>query len=154
MEACNFWLNVTNDQLLASVYVTLLFIIVLACAIGINTYRLIMKNRPLKGKLVSILMILGGIIGISLSYPHYKVEDALLNNYQYITGTTTGFCDVPLRGEGISYNYEWNGKLYYGCRTFHPIERNQIIANGGKYQVRFTSDFPEEGRMDFSSPLP
>jgi hypothetical protein len=42
-----------------------------------------------------------------------------------------------------------NGQQIRRCNTYHPISKDSIVAIGGKYKVRFSKEFPEEGRMNF-----
>lgn len=144
------FLNIVSDEaLLTSQVVKSILFVLVVVGIAYNLYRII-KAESQKRRLINSVIFVLLLIVIVIVYKEFRLEAELLNHPKYVSGTTVGYCSVFARGEGIKFEYELNGKKYCNCNTFHPISRDSILIPGGKYFVRFSDKFPEEGRMDFT----
>ncbi|MCF8451859.1 MAG: hypothetical protein K9G42_01575 [Pedobacter sp.] len=139
---------VTDEELLTSQIVKSILLINIALGIMYNLYRLFGKEST-KRKMINFALFALLSVTIILVYRVYRIEAALLNNSNYVSGITLGYCSVFALGTGIEFEYEVNGQKFSCCNTFHPISKDSIVAIGGKYSVRFSKKFPERGRMNF-----
>ncbi len=144
---------VTDDELLTSQIVKTILLIILAIGIIFNLYR-VFKNelrvrKIINGFILAILLCISFLV-----FRQYRLEAALLKNPHFVPGTTLGDCRVFAEGRGVSFEYIVNGRKYIVCNTFHPLSRDSIKVPGAKYRVRYAPEFPGEGRMDFSKPIP
>lgn len=145
-------ISVTDDQLFVTKYVTLIAFILLLSGVAINTFKFFRADSG-KKKLRRIIII---IVLALLSLPVMRVfdiENNLLNNAKYTTGTTTGYCNVFAKGEGVEFEYEVNGRIYINCNTFHPTPKDEIKVPAGRYRVRYSEKYLGKGRMDFNKPV-
>lgn len=139
---------VTDDELLASQIVKTIFLVILSGGIIFNLIQFFRtENRKRKVISAGALLILSVVS--YFVFNAYRVEGSLRNEYQYVPGITIGYCTKFALGEGIEFEYEVNGKKYSNCNTFHPISKDSIIVPGGKYSVRCSDKYPDEGRMNF-----
>lgn len=143
------FLNIVSDeQLMTNQIVKTIFLIILSGGIVLSFYR-IYKNSTLNKKLLHtvLLLIISTVFYFVLKA--YKIEAELLKKPKYVIGKTVGYCKT-FGKSNIDFEYEINGKIFEGCDAYSPISPNAIIANGGKYYVRYSEKYPEKGRMDFS----
>lgn len=143
---------VTDEQLLTSQIVKTILLIILAGGIVFNIYKLFKTPVFLKRILHFFLVVSLSVI-VFFVFKVYKTDAAMLKNFEYVTGTTIGYCNVFAEGEGIRFEYEINGVKYSNCNTFHPIAKNNIIVPNGKYTVRVAKKYPDKGRMIFNKPV-
>ena len=145
-------ISVTNDQLFVTKYVTLIAFVLLIIGATVYIFKFFRAGSG-KEKLKKIIV---AIVFVLLSLPVMRVfdiENNLLNNAKYINGTTTGYCNVFAKGEGVEFEYEVNGRIYINCNTFHPIPKDDIKVPDGKYYVRYSEKYPDIGRMNFNKPV-
>lgn len=143
-------LNIVSDEeLLVSQIIKIILLIISGTGILYNIRRIFQRGTK-SAKLFQSAML--AVLGVVLFFliRAYRIESALLGQSLYAPGTTLGYCEVIAEGQGISFEYEVNGKKILNCNTFHPIVKNSIKVPGGKYWVRYSSRFPDKGRMDFS----
>lgn len=144
--------TVTNPQLLATKYVTLIFIGILVLGMILNVRQLF--NAELYGtrirKFIFTALLASGIYPV---FRIYQVESSLLASNKYVPGITTGYCEVFALGNGVAFEYKVNGITYKGCDTYHPISKDSITVPHGKYYVRYAEDYPAEGRIDLNKPV-
>lgn len=139
---------VNNEELLTSQIVKGILLIILTSGIIYNFYRFLREDTS-KKKIINFgLFVLLTAISVFV-FKAYRVELALLKRPEYVTGTTIGYCSVFALGAGIEFEYYANGQKIRCCNTYHPISKDSIVAIGGKYIVRFSGEFPEDGRMNF-----
>lgn len=142
---------VTDEELIASEVVKTILLILIVVGIVYNLVRLIRvstkSRKPLNFIILLFLFILVFFVG-----REYLVEGAMLKNPQYVKGTTIGYSSVFALGKGIEFEYEINGKKFRNCNTFYPVAKDSIKVPGGEYSVRYSQNFPYEGRMDFQRP--
>lgn len=141
--------TVTNSQLLATKYVTLIFMGLLILGSLINIRQLIKeKQKDTRIRKAVFIAILGSLI-----YPVYNiydVESSLLASDKYATGITTGLCEAFALGNGVEFKYTISGVTYTNCDAYHPISIDSIIVPDGKYYVRYADKYPEQGRIDLT----
>ena len=143
-----FFLVVTDLELLASQAVKFILLALLLFGGGLNLFK-VWKERQINRKVIRGTIT---IVLFALSIPVIKwiqIEGSLLNSGEYTVGTTIGPCQVFAKGSGIEFEYEVEGKKYRNCNTFHPISINDITVPNGKYLVRYSDQYPGEGRIDF-----
>lgn len=145
--------NVTDEQLTASTYVTLLFMVILTGTILLNGWWLV-RRRSLKAKIFHAFAI--GFLGTVFYYAYgqYQIERHLLYHPMYVTGSTLEYGSVFLKGEGVVFEYTVQDRTYRNCNTFHPIPKSQIVVPDGRYMVRYAEGFESEGRIDLRRPAP
>jgi hypothetical protein len=102
-------------------------------------------KRIVRG-MMALLLILPMFFLVKWIY----IEDQLLREPAYTTGTTLGPCSAAGRGKGLEFEYEVNGVTYLNCNTYHPIPLQDIVAVGGRYRVRYSARFPGSGRINFN----
>lgn len=142
-------LNIVNDEeLLTSQIVKGVLLIILASGIIYNFYRFFREGTS-KKKIINFGLFTLLTVFFVFVFKAYRVESALLRSQEYVTGTTTGYCSVFALGAGIEFEYFVNGQRIRCCNTYHPISKDSIVAIGGKYKVRFSKEFPKDGRMNF-----
>lgn len=139
---------VTDEELLTSQIVKTILLIIVALGIIYNLYRFFLEKTPKKKAINFVLFALLSVLTVFV-YNAYRVEAALLKNPEYVPGITLGYCSVFALGAGIEFEYEVNGQKIRCCNTFHPISRDSIKVPGGKYRVRYSEKFPDEGRINF-----
>ena len=139
---------VTDDELLTSQIVKIIFIFILSGGIIFNLIRFF-KTENKKIKIINAIAFLVLSIVLCFVFNAYRIEGNLLNHPKFVPGITIGFCTKPALGEGIEFEYEVNEKKYSICNTFHPVSKDSIIVPGGKYMVRYSEKFPDAGRMNF-----
>ncbi len=144
----NIFLTVTDLELTASQAVKVIFVLILTFGVVLNLFKAF-KASALRWKILRISIALFFMV-VALPVIHWiRIEGSLLSTPMYTTGTTLGFCPVFAKGKGIEFEYEVNGNKYRNCNTFHPIPIDSIEVPDGKYLVRYSVRFPEEGRIDF-----
>lgn len=142
-------LNIVTDQeLLTSQIVKSILLIVVALGSIYNLYRLFGKEST-KRKMINFVFFALLSVTIILVYRAYRIDAALLNNPDYVSGITLGYCSVFALGAGIEFEYEVKGQKFRCCNTFHPISKDSIVVPGQKYMVRYSEIFPDDGRMNF-----
>lgn len=114
-----------------------------------NLFRIVRVETNRK-KLFHLCILIVLSASFFLVFKQYRIEAALLQNPEYVLGTTIGYCNVFAKGQGIEFEYEVNGKKFINCDTFHPISKDSIVVPGGKYIVRYSKEIPDEGRMNFN----
>lgn len=143
------FLNIVSDeQLMTNQIVKTILLIILSGGIVLNFYR-IYKNSTLNKKLLHTVLLLIISTIFYFVFKAYKIEAELLKKPIYVVGKTIGYCNV-FGKSNIDFEYEINGKIFKGCDAYSPIPQTAIIAIGGKYYVRYSEKYPENGRMDFS----
>lgn len=140
---------VTDDELLTSQIVKTILLCIIGAGIFYNLVKIINTESKVKKIINSIIFTILSF-AIIFVIKEYRIESALLNKPEYVSGTTIGFCNVYAKGQGIEFEYEVNGRKFHNCNTFHPVSKDSIVVPGGKYQVRYSRKFPGSGRMDFS----
>lgn len=143
---------VTDDQLLTGQIVKTILLVILAGGIILNVSR-ILRSFSFKKNIVNLIILITLSTIFIFVIKAYLLEAALLRNYVYVPGITIGYCNVFAEGRGISFEYDFNGKKFHNCNTFHPLSSDSIIVPNGKYRVRVAKKFPEKGRMDFQKPF-
>ena len=146
------YLTVTDLELLASQVVKVLAIAILVSAAVINIAKAL-RVRSAKYQLGRVVISIGLLIISFLILQWVFIEGSLLNSDQYVIGTTIGLCHVFVRGQGVEFEYQLDGQTYRNCNTSHPIPIGEINAAGGKYYVRYSTEYPEFGRIDFQKPV-
>jgi hypothetical protein len=142
-------LNIVNDEeLVTSQIVKGILLIILISGIIYNLYRFFREGSPKIKKINFALFVLLMVFSMFV-FKTYRIESGLLKSPEYVTGITSGYCSVFALGAGIEFEYQVNGQQIRRCNTYHPISKDSIVAIGGKYKVRFSKEFPEEGRMNF-----
>lgn len=144
--------NVTTDELGASVAVQSLILLLLAFFTLRNLVKLARGgegNRSIRR--VSATVVLALLLVPMTRF--YNLEIRLLLAPQYTTGTTMGICQAIARGKGIEFQYQVDGTSYTNCSTFHPRKIDEIEVPKGRYQVRYSQQYPGKGRMDFGKPI-
>lgn len=139
---------VTDEELLTSQIVKSILLINIALGIIYNLYRLFGKEST-KRKMINFVLFALLSVTIIFVYRAYRIEAALLNNPDYVSGITLGYCSVFALGTGIEFEYEVKGQKFRCCNTFHPISKDSILVPGQKYMVRYSEIFPGAGRMNF-----
>ncbi len=142
---------VTDDQLLTSEIVKTILLVILAGAIILNLFKMI-RAETLKKRMTNLIIPVSLVVIFVLVLKVWLIEAALLKNYVYVPGITTGYCHVFAEGRGVAFVYEINGKKFHNCNTFHPVPEDSIRVPGGKYSVRVAKRFPDKGRMNFQKP--
>jgi hypothetical protein len=144
----NIFLTVTDLELTASQAVKVIFVLILIFGIVFNLFKAF-KADTVKWKILRVGMALFFMVVVVPVFKWIRIEGSLLSSPKYTAGTTIGFCQAFAKGKGIEFEYEVNGREYRSCNTFHPIPIDSIEVPGGRYLVRYSEQFPEEGRMDF-----
>ncbi|MFZ1799776.1 MAG: hypothetical protein WAU24_07910 [Chitinophagaceae bacterium] len=139
---------VTDDELLTSQVVKAILLCLMVAGIMYNLYRIVRSGSKVNKVINSFFFIFLTVI-VFFVIKQFRVEEALLESPVYVQGTTIGYCNVFAEGQGIEFEYEVNGRKFNNCNTFHPVVKDSIIVPGGKYIVRCSKKFPENGRMDF-----
>ena len=143
---------VTDEELLVSEVVKTILLIIISIGLILSLIRIIKsdsKSRQIINSIIFIsLLLFAFFVG-----KEYMVEGALLNNSTYVKGTTIGYCSVFGLGKGIEFEYEVNGRKFRNCNTFYPISKEKIKVPGGIFNVRYSQNFPDKGRMDFKRPV-
>lgn len=139
---------VTDEELLTSQIIKTIVLCLAGAGIIYNLIKIIRTDSQKKRIINSIIFIILSV-AVWLVMKEYRVEAALLKNPTYVQGTTVGYCEVFARGRGVEFEYEADGRKYRNCNTFHPVSKDSIVVPGGKYQVRYSKQFPGSGRMNF-----
>lgn len=139
---------VTDDQLLTSQIVKTILLVILAGGIVFNLFRII-RVFSFKKKVINVIILIALSVIFIFVINAYLVEAALLKDPVYVQGITVGYCNVFAEGQGIEFEYEFNGNKFHNCNTFHPISKDSIMVPQGKYRVRVAGKYPDKGRMDF-----
>lgn len=140
---------VTNEELLTSQIVKTILLFLLAGGIIYNVIRIFRSNSKTKRIINSVILVILSVILVFV-IKEYRIESGLLKSPEFVQGTTIDYCTVFAEGKGIEFEYQVDGKKYRNCNTFHPIPTDSIVVPGGVYMVRYSKNFPDEGRMDFS----
>ena len=144
---------VTDEELLVSEIVKTILLIMITIGLILSLIRVIksdVKSRQIMNSLIFIaLLVIAFFVG-----KEYMVEGALLNNSNYVKGSTIGYCSVFGLGMGIEFEYEVDGRKFLNCDTFYPIPKESIKVPGGIFSVRYSQKFSDKGRMDFKKPVP
>lgn len=139
---------VTDEELLASQIVKIILLLIAGAGIIYNLFRVVRAGSKTR-KMINLIIFSILSVVIVLVFKEYRVEAALLRNPEYVQGTTIGYCNAFARGQGIEFEYEVNGEKFRNCNIFHPISKDSIVVPGGIYMVRYSSKFPDLGRMNF-----
>lgn len=142
-------LNIVTDEELLTSQIIKTIVLCLAGAGIIYTGIKIFRTESGKKRVFRSIFLLFLSAVIFFVFKEYRIEAALLGKPEYVQGTTTGYCSVFARGEGIEFEYELNGQKFRNCNTFHPLSKDSIVVPGGKYRVRYAAKFPGLGRMNF-----
>ena len=143
---------VADDELLVSQIVKSLLLLILTTGLVFNLFRLYTHRTRLRQLVSLVLVVLIAVVGYFLVNA-FRVDHALLNQAVYADGVTTAYCSVFGRGEGIEFEYEWEGVRYRACSSYHPIARTALLVPGGTFKVRLSPKFPGKGRMNFKMPV-
>jgi len=147
-----YYLTVTDLELLASQVVKIVAIVILVSASVINIIK-VFNSHSAKYK-VGRMVISVALIAISLLILEWVIIDgSLMDSDQYVIGTTIGMCHVFVRGQGIEFEYQIENKTYRNCNISHPIPIGDVDVPGGEYYVRYSTNYPERGRIDFERPV-
>jgi|GEM_PF-1018732 hypothetical protein len=141
---------VTDDQLFTSQIVKSIILVITAGGAIFNLYR-VFRKVSIWERVVNLILFIALAVIFFFVIKIFLIEAALLKRPVYATGTTIGYCNVFAEGEGIEFEYTVHGVNYHNCSTFHPLPKDKIKVPGGKYMVRTTSDYPDQGRMNFNS---
>lgn len=143
-------LNIVSDeQLLTSQIVKTVLLCLVGLGIVFNLFRIVRNKEKVKRIINGFLLLI--LIGVAyFAIKEYRLEASLLKQPKYAEGTTLGPCSVAGLGQGIEFEYEVNGMTIHGCSTYYPVSRDSIVVPGGRYMVRYSDKFIEEGRMDFN----
>ena len=144
----NIFLTVTDLELTASQAVKVIFALILIFGVVLNLFKAF-KANTVKWKILRMSIAFFFMVAAVPVIYWIKIEGSLLSSHSYAAGTTLGYCEVFAKGKGIEFEYEVKGRKYRNCNTFHPIPIDSIEVPGGKYLVRYSERFPEEGRIDF-----
>jgi len=145
-------LAVTDLELLASQAVKFILLALLMFGVVLNLVK-VWKEIKSKKKVIRGAIVIA-LIALALPVIRWiRIEGNLLSSSKYTIGTTIGPCQVFAKGKGIEFEYELAGKKYKNCNTFHQIPIENIIVTNGKYYVRFSEKYPENGRIDFNKPV-
>jgi len=139
---------ITNEELITSQIVKSILLIVIGSGI-IYKMSIIIKNKSKRKTAINFVILIALTISAFLIIKEYRIEASLLEHPEYVQGITLSYCNAFARGEGITFEYEVNGIKYTNCNTFYPVLKDSIIVPGGKYSVKFSTKFPESGRMNF-----
>lgn len=139
---------VTDDELLTSQIVKTILLVIVGGGIVFNLVRLF-RSVAFKSKVINLIIFIFLAVIFVYVFKVYRIEAALLKSPVYVPGTTLGYCSVFAEGKGIQFEYVLDGKRFLRCNTFHPIPKDSIKVPGGKYLVRVSKKFPDQGRMDF-----
>ena len=139
---------VTNEELLASQIVKSILLVIVGVGIIYNLFKSFKHESKTKTIINSIFLAILSVAAFFI-IKEFRIEASLLNQPEYVQGITIDYCKAFARGEGISFEYEVNGIKYNNCDTFYPLSKDSIVVPRGKYTVRFSSKFPESGRMNF-----
>ena len=139
---------VTDEQLLTSQIVKTILLVILAVGIIFNFIRML-RVVPVKKRTINFVIFIFLTFILSIVLRAYRIEAALLKSPVFVSGTTLGYCNVFAVCRGIEFEYETDGKKFQRCNTFHPISPDSIKVPGGRYMVRISKKFPNQGRMDF-----
>jgi hypothetical protein len=143
-------LTATNGGLKAG----MIFGIIMAIIFGFASIVMFFEMKSQKtrkqilGKLPYVLI---GLLFCGVGIYIYLLEYNILTNYQYVEGTTIGYCNPGESGRGIEFEYILNGQRYTNCNTYNAI--NKIKVPGGKFKVRVSEFAPSIGRIDFDKPI-
>jgi hypothetical protein len=143
------YLAVTDLELLASQVVKILAIVILVVAAGIHIKKSL-RAHSLKYRVGRIIISITLLVISILILKWVIIDGSLLNSEQYAIGTTIGLCQVFVRGQGVAFEYEIENHTYRNCNTSHPILISDINVSGGRYYVRYSTNYPGEGRIDFT----
>lgn len=144
--------TVTDPQLLATKYVTLILLLLIVGGFFSNLLRLFRAfnyRTRLRRALYCIVLF-------SLIFPVYKTyqeESTLLDSDKFVPGTTMGFCSEFMLGSGVEFTYTVDSVTFTNCNTFHPIPKDSLTVPNGKYLVRYSDRYPERGRINLKMPL-
>lgn len=139
---------VTDDQLLTSQIVKTILLVIICGGIAFNFIRLF-RAAIFKRKIINFIILSGLVLIFIFVFKQFRIEASLLKNPLYVKGTTLGYCNVFGEGKGIQFEYEMQGRKFLNCNTFHPLSADSIVVPGGRYTVRVSIKFPDEGRMNF-----
>ncbi len=144
----NIFLAVTDLELQAAQAVKIILTLILCFGLTFNLYKAFRAGSA-RWKILRAVMALFFLLAAIPVIHRIRIEGSLLGSQDYTPGVTLGFCDVFAKGKGIEFEYEVNGRKYKSCATSHPIPIDSIKVPGGKYLVRYSEQFPGEGRIDF-----
>ena len=142
-------LLVTDLELMTAQIVKSILLVLILAGISLVLYKVAKSNRNQK-RYWRLLFVPLLVIFINPLIESLRRDNAMLKSAQYVIGKTTGVCHVFARGKGVSFEYKIQGKVYENCNTFHPIKLEDIVVSGGKYNVRYAPQYPDQGRIDFS----
>ncbi len=140
---------VTDEQLIISQIVKAVLICLVTIGLIFNVVRII-RLKELVRRIISAVILLALVTADYFILKEFLIESALLNSNQYVEGVTLGLCTVTGLGQGVEFKYEINGKTYIRCNTFYPISEDSITVPDGKYMIRYSEKYLDEGRIDFN----
>ncbi|MBK8501849.1 MAG: hypothetical protein IPL46_06365 [Saprospiraceae bacterium] len=142
-------LFVTDLELTVSQIVKSILLVVVFVGLIINLYK-VFKSPSIKIAGVRITFSFLLLISMYPVFQWIKIDGAMLVAPLYVEGRTTGMCQVFARGKGIGFEYEVSGKKYVGCDTYHPMKLEDLMVPDGYYYVRYSQNYPDQGRIDFN----
>ncbi|MFZ2897621.1 MAG: hypothetical protein WA004_03310 [Saprospiraceae bacterium] len=145
-----FLTAVTDLELMAGQVVKGVLVLLLLSGAVFNLLKAASRRTGLGKRVVRSVMALLLFLPIFFLVKWIFIEDQLLREPVYTTGTTLGPCSAAGRGKGLEFEYQVNGVTYRNCNTYHPIPLQDIAATGGRYRVRYTARFPGSGRINFN----
>ena len=143
-------LSVTNLELLAGQVVKILATLALLTGAVISLIKAFRAKSVISK--IGRIAIAGCLLFLATMVIKWLIiEGDLLRSKEYTIGTTMSLCQVFVRGEGIEFEYSVGGEIYRNCNTSHPIPISEITVPNGQYSVRYSTRFPDKGRMDFTN---
>ncbi|MBS1949114.1 MAG: hypothetical protein JST47_15235 [Bacteroidetes bacterium] len=144
---------VTDEQLLISQIVKTVLLCLVGLGIVYNLSKIIRTKENIR-RIISCFILLVLCVAAFFTAREYRIESPMLSHPKYVQGTTIGYCNVTGLGLGIEFEYEVNGQVFRNCNTFYPVPRDNIVVPKGKYMVRYSEKYVEDGRMDFNKAMP
>lgn len=140
---------VSDEELLASIVAGGLALIAATGGIFLNIYHLVKRSRQ-QNKFVRLFFLVFFILVIYFLFPFWQENYALYEKPVYVKGKVIGYCHTAF-GEGVLFQYEWNGVTYQNCNTFFPLPKDSVEI-GKTYQVRCAVGYPSKGRIYLRKP--
>lgn len=144
--------NVSDEQLLTSQIVTILFLCLITLGIVYNLYKVVRSKETVRRVISAGIVV---VLGITAYFTNreYRIQASLLSDAHYVPGRTVEYCSVTGLGKGVRFEYTIHGKVYRVCNTVHPVPIDSVVVPDGQYMVRYSEHDPGNGRIDFRHPV-